>query len=244
MSNVAEDHTPKRQDAKTPSRTKIKICGVRDVETAHIAAAAGADLIGLNFVEKSPRYVTAEQAKSITAALPAGVEAVGLFSDNSLEQVRQTAESAGVQTVQLHGREDPDFAHQLGGLRIIKALGFAAESLHEKLAPWREAAESLSALLIDTPPSADAAITGGSGESFDWETLARLLTDGLFQGLPPLMLAGGLTHGTVGEAIRTVRPWAVDVSSGVESSRGVKDPAMIADFCTAVRAADAELYGA
>ncbi|MEL7088561.1 MAG: phosphoribosylanthranilate isomerase [Planctomycetota bacterium] len=233
--------TSTRRDVETPGRTRIKVCGVRDVSTARAAVVAGADLIGLVFVEKSPRFVTVEQAKTITEALPPGVEAVGLFCDHSAKDVQKKSESAGLQAVQLHGHEQPNFTEQLTGLRVIKAVGFDAGSLAQSLSPWRGCSASLSAVLIDTPPEPDAAITGGSGESFDWETLARLDTEGMLRDLPPMILAGGLTAQNVGLAIRTVRPYAVDVSSGVESSRGTKDAGMISDFCAAVRAADADV---
>lgn len=242
MCSDSEEHlTPRRQDAKVPRKTRIKICGLRDVGNARAAAEAGADFVGLNFVEKSPRYVEPETARAIVEALPAGVEPVGLFCDHPAEQVRATAAAAGLKTVQLHGEETPEFAEQLGALRVLKVFAFRRDRLADQLADWKGRTDRVTALLIDTPPEPDAKITGGSGRAFDWSALAQSQTEGDFAGLPPVMLAGGLTPGNVGEAIRAARPWGVDVSSGVESSRGVKDPGMIADFCAAVREADAEL---
>ena len=241
MSSAEKDITPRRQDAKTPRKTKIKICGLKDVETALTAVEAGADYLGLNFVKKSVRYVTPDAAHKIVDALPAHVEAVGLFCDHDAATIRAAAQRVGFKTVQLHGHEGPNLLTQLDGLKVIKAVGFKAEHLGEHLAPWRDAPANLSALLIDTPPDSGADTTGGSGVWFDWEALAKLEHEELFHDLPPRFLAGGLTPDNVAHAVRTVRPYAVDVASGVESSRGVKDPAMIGAFCDAVRAADAAL---
>ncbi len=221
-----------------PSRTRIKICGIRDRASADAAVAAGADWLGFVFVERSPRFISPGDAARIIDTLPEGVRAVGLFCNHAAEDVLAIARAAGVHLVQLHGDEDPGFVKRLAGLRIIKALAFEAAHLGNRLDPWREAGASLEALLIDTPP--DGPIAGGRGVSFDWEALARLDAEQTFHGLPPFYLAGGLTPGNVGRAVRTVRPYGVDVSSGVESSRGVKDPAMIAAFCQAVRQADAD----
>lgn len=219
------------------TRTRIKICGIRDVETAKAAVEAGADAVGLVFVERSPRYLSPEDARAIVQSLPAGVEPVGLFSDHSAEAVRDAAGIAGLRTVQLHGREGPGLAKRLEGLRVIKAIAFEPGHVAERVQPWREAKTPLAALLLDTPPAGH--LTGGSGDPFDWNALARLIQEDAFRRLPPLFLAGGLTPENVGDAIRIVRPFAVDVSSGVESERGIKDPAKIAAFCEAVRVADA-----
>ena len=223
-------------------RTRIKICGIRDLDTAMAAVDAGADAIGLVFVERSPRYIRPDDAAKIVRRLPACVEPVGLFSDHAAEDVLDAARTAGLRTVQLHGREGPGLAKRLHGLRIINAIAFEPGHVAERLQPWREATTALAAVLLDSPPAAgtESSLTGGTGHAFDWDTLARLLQDGVFRGLPPLFLAGGLTPDNVADAIRTVRPYAVDVSSGVEVSRGVKDPAKIAAFCEAVRHADAQ----
>lgn len=226
---------PRHQDAKMPSRTQIKICGLRDVETALVAAEAGADYLGLNFVEASPRHVDPTVAREIAAALPPHVTPVGLFCNHSLETVMRTADAVGLDTVQLHGEEPPAYAQQLNGLRILKAFAFDPDTLPKQFEGWTRLGDKLAAMLIDTPPKPDAAITGGSGEAFDWSRLAAFDQSGGFGDLPPYLLAGGLTPDNVGEAIRTAQPWGVDVSSGVESSRGVKDPGLIAEFCTAAQ---------
>jgi phosphoribosylanthranilate isomerase len=238
MSDAPADATPRPAEPPPPTRTRIKICGVRDLDTALAAVAAGADLLGFVFVRKSPRFITPDRVRAIVEQLPPGVEPVGLFSDHGVEDVRDAASTAGLATVQLHGREGPGFAKQLDRLRVIKAVGFEPGHLAEKLKPWKQARTGLRAVLIDSPAAPAAAIAGGSGQSFDWDALATFDADGGFDRLPPRFLAGGLTPDNVGHAIRTVRPYAVDVSSGVESQRGVKDPARIAAFAAAVRAAD------
>lgn len=220
-------------------RTRIKICGVRDVETALAAAAAGADAVGLVFVEASPRVVTLDQARAIVEALPAFVEPVGLFVDRPVEQVLDTAEQVGLRSVQLHGDETPADVAQLTGLRVIKAMGFASVAdAQSRLQVWTDPPSQLAALLFDTPPAPDATIPGGSGRAFDWQQLTGMQREPIMHALPPVILAGGLTPENVADAIACVQPYAVDVSSGVESSRGVKDVEKILRFCRAVRLAD------
>jgi phosphoribosylanthranilate isomerase len=211
------------------ARTRIKICGITTIETALAAVAAGADAIGLAFVEKSPRSITVEQAKQITARLPAWVEPVGLFVDESVEHVRQVTAEMGLRSVQLHGSETPQQIAALAPLSIVKAIPAGSDLL-----PWAGAA----AVLIDTPTTGDEllpGLPGGSGQAFDWTTL------NIPDDAPPIVLAGGLTPQNVGEAIRIVRPYGVDVSSGVEHTRGVKSTELIAVFCSAVRKADATI---
>ena len=220
------------------TRTRIKICGVRDVRTALAAVEAGADAIGLVFAPRSPRHVDVETAQVITEALPPGVEPVGLFVDEPVERVRVIASEVGLRTVQLHGHEKPGDAAALAPLRIWKALAFDADRAQETLAPWRGASANLAALLFDTPPPHRDALPGGGGRRFDWNSLAQLAAAGELRGLPSLILAGGLTPDNVSAAIRAAAPYAVDVSSGVESERGVKDAAKIRAFCEAVRQAD------
>ncbi len=213
--------------------TLIKICGIRDIATACAAADTGAHWIGLVFVAKSPRFVTPQQALAIVDALPRSVEPVGLFVDAHADQIRTTSQTAGIQTVQLHGHEPISILDALQDLRVIKALPYA-EDLVAKSGPWQTSPVT-QALLIDTPSTGE--LTGGSGVAFNWQELAGKM--GQFG--KPVILAGGLTPENVGEAIRVVRPYAVDVSSGVESSRGVKDVGLIKAFCEAVRQADRDL---
>jgi phosphoribosylanthranilate isomerase len=217
------------------SRTRIKICGIQDADTALAAADACASWVGLVFVDKSPRFVTIDQARAVVASLPKSVTPVGLFVDAYADAIKDVAQRTGLSTVQLHGHEPMSILDDLGGLRVIKALPFDSE-LPAKAEPW-DNAPSVEALLIDTPPSGE--LTGGSGVAFDWHALSRVKD----RMRKPIILAGGLTPDNVGEAIRTIRPYAVDVSSGVESSRGVKDAGLIQAFCDAVREADAALDG-
>ncbi|MEM9414459.1 MAG: phosphoribosylanthranilate isomerase [Planctomycetota bacterium] len=204
------------------TRTRIKICGVKDEAMAHAAVAAGADAVGLVFVEASPRYIEVLDAARVVASLPPFVEPVGLFVDASAEHVLRVCHATGIHTVQLHGRESIALLDQLPGLRIIKALPFDPDTLDTALM-W-DADPRVSALLFD-------AATGGSGETIDWHALAAVMP-GLSK---PVILAGGLSAENVAEAVEVVRPYAVDVSSGVEATRGVKDAAKIAAFCESVR---------
>ena len=214
------------------SRTRIKICGIKDVDTALAAVDAGADAIGLVFVEKSPRYVTIEQAKAVAQSLPDTVVSVGLFVDCPGETMRQTMDDVGLSVAQLHGHESIDDMDALTGYPAWKALPFDEQFQHTA-STW-DHDPRIEALLIDTPPTGD--LTGGSGIAFDWTGLAKVKD----HFAKPIILAGGLTPDNVGDAIRTVQPYAVDVSSGVESSRGVKDVGLITAFCEAVRAADSQ----
>jgi phosphoribosylanthranilate isomerase len=222
------------------SRTRIKICGVRDVSTALAAAHAGADAVGLVFVEGSPRQVSDEEAGRIVAALPAFVEPVGLFVDAPLERVLEMTEVLGLRTVQLHGQEDWSYVQRLAGLRVMKAFGFDADTIEPQLDGWRQSPTSLAAILLDAPPPETTipGQQGGGGKTFDWGNLITRINHGLLADLPPMVLAGGLSPVNVGAAIREVRPYAVDVSSGVERTRGVKDMTLIEAFCDAVRQTD------
>lgn len=236
----------------TRRRTQIKICGVRDAATARVVVEAGADYLGLVFVPASPRYVTVEQARTVlrelnavsvttayeskskqTSQFAGQVQPVGLFADHPLEQVRSTAKALHLKMVQLHGDETPEFVKALAPLQVIKALPFDAATFKQRLQPWcsPQAPANLHGLLLDAPQ-------GGSGQTFDWSALALCLRNSGLHALPPIFLAGGLTPDNVTQAITTVRPFAVDVSSGVESSRGIKSPDKIRAFCSAVRRAD------
>lgn len=214
------------------SRTRIKICGIKNVDTALAAVDAGADAIGLVFVEKSPRHVTIEQAKAVAQALPDSVVSVGLFVDCPGETMRQTMDEVGLSVAQLHGHESVDDMDALSGYPAWKALPFDEQFQHTA-STW-DHDPRIEALLIDTPPTGE--LTGGSGTAFDWTGLAKVKD----HFAKPIILAGGLTPDNVGDAIRTVQPYAVDVSSGVESSRGVKDADLIKAFCEAVKHTDSE----
>jgi phosphoribosylanthranilate isomerase len=212
-------------------RTRIKICGVRDEQTALVAAACGADAIGLVFVRSSPRFVEPADAWHIVDALPPFVTAVGLFVDPPFDTYDDARDACPFTYTQLHGKEsEPDVRDM--GPDVIKGIRYDPSTIEADLLKWSRH-DDVCAVLVDGGP-------GGTGETLDWKHLASVkhLCD------HPLILAGGLTPENVGEAIRAVRPFAVDVSSGVESQRGVKDPAKVAAFCKAVREADHQLANA
>jgi phosphoribosylanthranilate isomerase len=205
-------------------RTRIKICGITRPGDAVAAAQAGADAIGLVFYPSSPRFLNVERAREIRDALPPFVQAVALFVNPDAAQVAQVIGRAHPALLQFHGEETPEFCAQFG-LPYIKACRVAqGVDLLRYLRPFSAA----SGWLLD----AHVEEYGGVGASFDWSLVPARLER-------PLVLSGGLTRGNVGEALRRVRPWAVDVSSGVESSKGIKDAAKIAAFIAEVRNADA-----
>ena len=218
--------------------TQIKICGVKSPDIARAAAQAGARWVGLVFVSGSPRHLSLDHARTIVAALPPEVEPVGLFVDDPVERVRQVAREVGLHTVQLHGHETPEYVASLTPLAVFKAVSFEAGAAEHLLDPWRQPAPNLQALLLDAPPQPSGAVSGGNGHAFDWQALADLQQTGGLRDLPPWLLAGGLSPENVTGAIQLLHPFGVDVSSGVESARGVKDPALIRAFCQAVQAAD------
>ncbi|XVJ60755.1 MAG: phosphoribosylanthranilate isomerase [Tepidisphaera sp.] len=205
-------------------RTRIKICGIKDTETALVAARAGADAVGFIFAKNSPRYIDPDDAQDIMFALPPMVASVGVFMNHSPDAFTDIEESCPTTHTQLHGNEDERVVQQCGP--AIKAIRYGESTIAADIKRWA-GCEDVEALLIDGP-------TPGEGITFKWELLPPLLA-----GVEiPVFLAGGLTPANVAEAIRIVRPYGVDVSSGVESSRGVKDHRLIEKFCEAVRRAD------
>ena len=211
-----------------PARTRIKICGVRNLETALTALCAGADTLGFVFVKSSPRFIEPVEAWAIIRELPPMHTTVGLTVNASVEVYSKIERSCPTDYGQLHGDESEAVVRACGP-RIIKAVRFDSGTIEAELHRWG-AVEEVDAILVDGS-------SGGMGEAFDWSALA----DAAAACAKPIVLAGGLTGANVGEAIRAVRPWAVDVSSGVERELGVKDPELIRAFCEAVRVADAGL---
>ncbi len=202
------------------TKTRIKICGITNVEDALQAVEAGADALGFVFYAKSPRHVAPHEVQKIIAALPPFVTTVGLFVNEPIPRIRRTMAAARLDVVQLHGDERPEDC-LIEPLRVIKALRVKdAESLAGA------AQYQVSALLLDA--FCDEAY-GGTGKQFDWQ-LAKRLT-----GKRPLILAGGLNPENVIDAVRQVNPYAVDVSSGVESGPGKKDHQKVAEFICRVR---------
>ncbi len=207
--------------------TRIKICGITRVDDAHAAAYGGADAIGLVFHEKSPRYVTVQQAARLARALPPFVTVVGLFVDVSADYVRAVLEEVPLDLLQFHGEETPDFCASFGR-PYIKAIRVRAGV---DLVHCASAYASAQGLLLDAWVEG---VPGGTGHAFDWGLIPH--------DLPlPVILSGGLNPGNVQEAIRAVRPYAVDVSSGVEESKGIKDAAKIARFIQEVKRIDVQL---
>ena len=203
-------------------RTRVKICGITRTADAAAAARAGADAIGINFYPPSPRYLSVERAREIRDALPPFVQTVAIFVNADAAQVSQVIGRVHPAMLQFHGDESPGFCAQFG-LPYVKACrvkeGVAAL---EYLRPFSGAA----AWLFDS----HVPEYGGVGESFDWSLVPE--TD------KPVILSGGLSQTNVAAAIRRVKPWGVDVSSGVESAKGIKDAAKIAAFIAEVRNAD------
>ena len=207
-------------------RTRIKICGITRPADARAAAEAGADAIGLVFYPPSPRFLSVERALEIRNALPPFVQTVALFVNPDAAQVAQVLGRLHPGALQFHGEEAPQFCAQFG-VPWIKAArvksGARSVDLLEYLRPFSGAM----AWLLDSHVDA----YGGVGERFDW-SLVPAVRD------KPLILSGGLERGNVAEAVRRVRPWGVDVSSGVEAAKGIKDAAKIAAFIAEVRNAD------
>jgi phosphoribosylanthranilate isomerase len=204
-------------------RTRIKICGITRPGDALAAAEAGADAVGLVFYPQSPRYLAAERALGIRNALPPFVQTVALFVNPDAAQVAQVIGRVRPGLLQFHGDETPAFCAQFGMPYIKAARVRPGVDLLEYLRPFSGAA----AWLLDSYVEE----YGGVGESFDWSLAPQ-------RRERPLILSGGLERGNVAEAIRRVRPWGVDVSSGVESAKGIKDAAKIAAFIEEVRNAD------
>ena len=197
-------------------RVRIKVCGMTRIEDALAASRLGVDAVGLVFHPRSPRYIGIEPARALVAALPAFVTVTALFLDPSAEQVRQVVDNVRVELLQFHGGEPAEFCRSFNRA-YIKAVPMGS---HADVLEYTRRHAGAAALLLD---SHAAGQSGGTGMSFDWSSLPRL--DG-----PPVILAGGLNPSNVASAIRIVRPYGVDVSSGVESAPGIKDEAKMAAF--------------
>lgn len=221
---------------KSALRTRVKICGITRIDDALASAHAGADAIGLNFWTGTPRRVALAEARAIAAALPAFVTVVGVFVDPQPEEVRAALAAVALDLLQFHGDETPALCAGFGR-PYLKAVPVRPEvDLLQYAARYRDAR----GLLLDA--FEPAGMPGGTGRTVDWDALSPRLAAGVPQ---PLVLSGGLTAHNVGAAIRALRPWAVDVASGVEAGGddgrprpGIKDPAQIAAFIRGVRDAD------
>jgi phosphoribosylanthranilate isomerase len=199
---------------------RVKICGICDLESAEMAAAAGADLLGFHFCP-SPRRVTPEEARRIVEGLDVRPSIVGVFIDQPPDEVREIAEFVGLRMLQLHGSEPPDFE---AGLPVIKVLKVRDGRIPDA-DRWPDP------IMIDSW-SPDG--RGGTGRTWDWKVAGRLLA------ARRVFIAGGLEPGNVGKVVSDFRPYGVDVSSGVESVPRVKDPEKVRSFIRAVRMAEME----
>ena len=211
----------------------IKICGITNLDDAQAAAHAGADALGLNFYPRSKRHISAELARDIIAAIPAGIVKVGLFVNSSAGDVCRLFDELGLDLIQLHGDEPPDFLPQLGHRPVMRAFRVGLDGLRPVIEYLHRCTELNVSPVLTLLDSAVQGAYGGTGQTLDWNLAQQYVAQ---PNLPPLVLAGGLTPGNVAEAIRTVRPAAVDVASGVESRPGRKDPAMVEAFVQAARA--------
>jgi phosphoribosylanthranilate isomerase len=216
-------------------RTRIKICGLTRAQDCLAAAAAGADAVGFVFWEGTPRRVAPDHARALRPVVPPFVTVVGLFVDPTSAEVRAVLDCVALDLLQFHGHESPAFCRSFGR-PYLKAIPVPAEATPAGLLEYAARYDDAAGVLFDAPPA--GGLPGGTGKRFDWDRLPR----GLLQ---PLVLSGGLSAGNVGDAVQRVRPWAVDVSSGVEVAdasggaiKGIKDPARIAAFIEEVRHAD------
>lgn len=194
---------------------KVKVCGITNLDDALVAVAAGADALGFVFYEKSPRFINPVKAAEIILRLPPFVQTVGLFVNEETEQINWTVDYCGIDVVQLHGDETPDDCLEVKR-RVIKAFRIQNNISIDPLNKYQ-----VSGYLLDAW-SPDA--YGGTGRTFNWELAEAAKQYG------PVILAGGLLPENVAEAIKVVNPYAVDVSSGVESSLGKKDPQKVRAF--------------
>lgn len=204
-------------------RTRIKICGLTRAEDVDAAVNAGVDAIGLVFYPPSPRCISVEQAVALAARVPPFVTKVGLFVNESESTVQRILAGVALDLLQFHGEEDETYCRLFGRPYIKVARVRPGLDLVE----FARSYPSATGLLLDTYVEG----YGGMGEAFDWSIIPSWLP-------LPMILSGGLHGGNVASAIRQLHPWAVDVSSGVESSKGIKDAAKIVDFVTAVKNAD------
>lgn len=205
--------------------TKVKICGITNLEDALLSAKFGADALGFNFYEKSPRYITPEKAREIIEQLPAKILKVGVFVNENLEKIVDIAEIANLDALQLHGEETPEFANELKAktnLEIIKAFRVSSDFAPEDVLQYE-----VDAILLDAYSPNEH---GGTGETFDWEISNRVQ-----EMFPKMYLAGGLTHENVIRAIYDTKAFAVDVCSGIETGYGVKDRIKLINFISKVK---------
>ena len=201
-------------------QVKVKVCGMTQWEDAEYAVEQGADAVGFIFYKKSPRSVTMKEAREIILKLPPFVDSVGVFVNESPDRVNKIADYCGLDLVQLHGEESPAFCRKIHR-RVIKAFRVADLQSIKQMEKY-----SVSGFLLDT--FCDD-LHGGTGKTFDWNLALPAKKMG------PVILAGGLTPRNVAQAVRQVRPYGVDVCSGVEKTPGIKDPEKVRAFLKNIR---------
>ena len=215
--------------------TWIKICGITNLEDALTAVDAGADAVGFVFYEKSPRHIDPDTVREIVELLPSATEKVGVFVNQTEDTICRTAERAGLSGVQLHGdNEDPhvaDLVAERCRLKIFPAIAMNGPNPQGWAMTWRP--DVVHGFLLD---SGGSSMLGGTGRTFDWHASIDGINE--IRRLGNVVVAGGLNPGNVREAMQVTNPWGVDVSSGVESRPGKKNPEKIRLFVQAVREAD------
>lgn len=214
------------------ARTRVKMCGITNRFDAEEGVKAGVDALGFIFVEQSPRYIQPEDARGIIFDLPPFVDCVGVFVDRDPKEVEEIIAYCGLSYAQLHGHEEPKYCERLARLsapcKVIKAFRMKKDASMDLFAGYEEVVQGV---LLDT---FSEEMAGGTGQSFDWSIISRLNLR------VPLILAGGIGPGNVREAIRQVRPFGIDVNSGVERVPGQKDPLKLHSLMELVRQADQE----
>ncbi len=193
--------------------TRVKICGITNLKDASLASRLGADALGFVFYKKSPRYITPSKAKKIIKSIPNSVCGVGVFVDEKEGSVKKIAKYCGLQTLQFHGAEPPDYCKKFKGYKIIKAFSIKDKASFNDVAKFKVDAYLFDAFVKNK--------FGGTGKTFQWNLLRSLKTK------IPIILSGGLNPKNIEKAIKTVSPYALDLSSGVEISPGKKSPRLL-----------------
>ena len=203
--------------------TVVKICGITNLDDARAAVAAGADALGFNFYKPSPRYITPQHARQIVEQLPRSVLTVGVFVNEESNSVKAIAHEAGIQALQLHGDESPAYCRELAvNHYVIKTF-----AVSDNFDPKTPEAYEVEAIMLDTKHNS---LRGGTGRVFDWSVAQRLAAT-----IPKLFLAGGLSPENIENAIKTVRPYAVDACSALEDRPGKKNEERMRVFINTVR---------
>lgn len=206
---------------------KVKVCGITRIEDARLAVDAGVWAVGFVFVQNSPRFITPQKAAEIIENLPSDIEKVGVFVNSTLDDVAKIAAATGITIIQLHGEEPPDYCGKIAemtGKKVIKAFRVAKEWGIDTINSYKSC---VSYILLD---SYSDAMHGGTGKTFDWEIAKRAKNFGI-----PLILAGGLTPDNIMNAYEEVKPFGLDLSSGVEQSKGIKSPELLLKLKSAIQ---------